>query len=58
VAALPPAERASRRQLLWEFGGDLEVILGDLADETGRHRLTDLLALPFDARLLGTTPGG
>jgi cytidine deaminase len=41
------------RQILWEFGGDLEVILGNLQGETGRHRLGDLLPLPFDARLLG-----
>jgi cytidine deaminase len=41
------------RQILWEFGGDLEVILGNLQDETGRHQLRDLLPLPFDARLLG-----
>jgi len=40
------------RQLLWEFGGDLEVILGNLSVETGRHRLRDLFPLPFDARLL------
>ncbi len=40
------------RQLLWEFGGDLEVILGNLSSETGRHRLRDLFPLPFDARLL------
>jgi concentrative nucleoside transporter, CNT family len=40
------------RQILWEFGGDLEVILGNLAAETARHRLRDLLPHPFDARLL------
>ena len=40
------------RQILWEFGGDLEVILGNLSSETGRHRLRDLFPLPFDARLL------
>lgn len=40
------------RQLLWEFGGDLEVILGNLAGVTGRHQLKDLLPLPFDRRLL------
>lgn len=40
------------RQLLWEFGGDLEVILGNMQRETGRHRVRDLLPLPFDARLL------
>jgi cytidine deaminase len=40
------------RQILWEFGGDLEVILANLTDEKGVHRLRDLLPLPFDARLL------
>jgi cytidine deaminase len=40
------------RQLLWEFGGDLEVILGNLTEEKGRHRMGALLPLPFDARLL------
>ena len=39
------------RQILWEFGGDLEVILANLRRETGRHQLSDLLPLPFDARL-------
>jgi cytidine deaminase len=40
------------RQILWEFGGDLEVILANLTHEKGVHRLKDLLPLPFDARLL------
>ena len=40
------------RQILWEFGGDLEVILANLTQEKGLHRLKDLLPLPFDARLL------
>jgi cytidine deaminase len=40
------------RQILWEFGGDLEVILGNLHEEKARHRLQDLLPHPFDARLL------
>ena len=40
------------RQILWEFGGDLEVILGNLRHETGRHRLSALLPMPFDSRLL------
>lgn len=40
------------RQILWEFGGDLEVILANLRRETGRHRLAHLLPSPFDARLL------
>ena len=40
------------RQILWEFGGDLEVVLANLSHETGRHKLSELLPLPFDARLL------
>ena len=40
------------RQILWEFGGDLEVILANLRSEKGRYRLSALLPLPFDARLL------
>ena len=40
------------RQLLWEFAGDLEIILGNLTGESGRHQLKDLLPLPFDRRLL------
>ena len=40
------------RQILWEFGGDLEVILANLRRETGRYSLSDLLPLPFDDRLL------
>jgi cytidine deaminase len=41
------------RQVLWEFGGDLEVVLADLTAEKARHRLRDLLPYAFDARLLG-----
>lgn len=40
------------RQILWEFGGDLEVFLANLADHKGTFRMKDLLPLPFDARLL------
>ncbi len=40
------------RQILWEFGGDLEVFLANLTEHKGTHRLKDLLPLPFDARLL------
>ena len=49
-APTPPC--GACRQILWEFGGDLEVILANLQRETGRHQLSDLLPLPFDARLL------
>src|SRR4051812_12829993 len=42
------------RQWLWEFGGDMEVILAALQQrETSRHRLSQLLPFPFDGRFLG-----
>ena len=40
------------RQILWEFGGDLEVLLANLTEPKGQFRLRDLLPMPFDARLL------
>lgn len=50
VAPTPPC--GACRQVLWEFGGDLEVILANLRRETGRYRLGDLLPVAFDGRLL------
>ena len=41
------------RQILWEFGGNLEVRLANLTAEKGTYHLKDLLPFPFDARLLG-----
>jgi len=41
------------RQLLWEYCGDIDILLGNLAGPTGRYRLSALLPMPFDARLLG-----
>ncbi|MEP6914928.1 MAG: cytidine deaminase [Acidobacteriota bacterium] len=41
------------RQLLWEYCGDIDIILGNLNGPMGRFRLSALLPLPFDARLLG-----
>jgi cytidine deaminase len=49
-APTPPC--GACRQILWEFGGNLEVLLANLSKTTGTHRLKDLLPLPFDARLL------
>ena len=40
------------RQLLWEYCGDIEVILANLSEVKRRMRLSELLPLPFDARLL------
>jgi cytidine deaminase len=50
-APTPPC--GACRQILWEFGGDLEVILANLGSEKGRFRMSQLLPLPFDGRLLG-----
>jgi cytidine deaminase len=49
-APTPPC--GSCRQILWEFGGNLEVLLSNLRRQTGTYRLAELLPLPFDARLL------
>jgi cytidine deaminase len=40
------------RQILWEFAGDIDVVLANLRAETGRYHMRDLLPLPFDARML------
>ncbi len=40
------------RQILWEFCGDIEVVLANLTDQKGCYQMKDLLPLPFDARLL------
>jgi cytidine deaminase len=40
------------RQILWEFAGDIEVILADLTKVRTRHQLKDLLPHPFDARFI------
>ena len=49
-APTPPC--GACRQILWEFGGNLEVQLANLRESTGTYHLKDLLPLPFDARLL------
>ena len=40
------------RQLLWEYCGDIDVLLGNLQRPAGHHRLAELLPIPFDDRLL------
>jgi cytidine deaminase len=46
----PPC--GSCRQLLWEYCGDIDVILANLSEVKRRMKLSQLLPLPFDARLL------
>jgi cytidine deaminase len=49
-APTPPC--GACRQILWEFGGNLEVVLANLRRETARLQLRDLLPLPFDGTIL------
>ena len=49
-ALTPPC--GACRQILWEFCGDVEVILANLAGSTETIRLSALLPRPFDARFL------
>jgi len=37
---------------LWEYCGDIEIILANLHGITGKYRLSALLPMPFDNRLL------
>lgn len=41
------------RQLLWEYCGDIPVVLANLSVIKARHQLLALLPFPFDGRLLG-----
>jgi cytidine deaminase len=50
--AQPTPPCGACRQILWEFAGDVEVILANLTQETGRFRLGELLPVPFDGRFL------
>jgi cytidine deaminase len=40
------------RQVLWEYCGDVPVVLANLTGVTARHQLADLLPMPFDGRSL------
>lgn len=49
-APTPPC--GACRQILWEFGGDIEVTLANLASVTATHQMRELLPYPFDRRCL------
>ena len=51
-ARTPTPPCGACRQILWEYGGDLEVILANLRKETARHQLSALLPVAFDRRSL------
>ncbi len=40
------------RQIVWEFAGDVEVVLADLEVVTATYRMRDLLPAAFDKRFL------
>ena len=40
------------RQLLWEYCGDIPVIMADLSAVTATHQLSALFPMPFDKRSL------
>ena len=40
------------RQILWEYAGDIEVVLANLDAVTARHQMRDLFPGPFDKRFL------
>lgn len=40
------------RQIMWEFCGDIEVVMANLVAVTATLQMKDLLPLPFDRRLL------
>jgi cytidine deaminase len=50
--ASPTPPCGACRQVLWEHCGDVPVVLANLARIAGAHRLSALLPLPFDARLV------
>ena len=50
--ASPTPPCGACRQIMWEFCGDLQVILANLTAVTATLQMKDLLPLPFDRRLL------
>ncbi|MDP2052480.1 MAG: cytidine deaminase [Acidobacteriota bacterium] len=50
--ASPTPPCGACRQILWEFCGDIEVVLANVTAVTTTLQMKDLLPLPFDRRLL------
>ena len=40
------------RQIIWEFCGDVDIILGNLKGKTETHRTVELFPRPFDSSFL------
>ncbi len=49
-ALTPPC--GACRQIIWEFCGDVEIILANLKGQVEVHRASELLPRPFDASFL------
>jgi cytidine deaminase len=52
-SASPTPPCGACRQIIWEFCGDISVVLANPAAVTATLRMKDLLPLPFDKKLLG-----
>lgn len=50
--ASPTPPCGACRQIIWEFCGDVEVIMANLTTVTANLQMKDLLPLPFDKSLL------
>ncbi len=51
--ASPTPPCGACRQIIWEFCGDIEVVLANLTEVSASVRMKELLPLPFDKSLLG-----
>jgi len=51
--ASPTPPCGACRQIIWEFCGDIPVVLANLADVKATLQMKDLLPWPFDKSLLG-----
>jgi len=40
------------RQIIWEFCGDVEIVLGNLKNKSAVYRMSALLPRPFDSSFL------
>jgi cytidine deaminase len=49
-APTPPC--GACRQIIWEFCGDIPVVLANLSSTVAMMKMSNLLPLPFDKRLL------
>ena len=50
----PTSPCGACRQLLWEYCGDIDIVLANLTAIVATHRLRDLFPLPFDRGTLSS----